>query len=181
MPVGWPSAGVPVLSTSPVRLRQVLGRTGDHTGVWGRTSATRPAPLLPRGSGLREASRPFWHPGNVSGPNVPTTLAAAGGRGSAVDHRTLRQLCRHDRPLDLQGPGHDLQRAVRGKRRQGRGEGQDRRRLHSEPVRRRRHLRRPQRARKGTPTFWHKGNVGGAFVLSKRQLRRGHMAVRLVF
>ena len=77
------------------------------------------------------------------------------------DHRMLRQLCRYGRPLDLQGPGRDLQPAVRGARRQGRGEGQDRRRLHSEPVRRRRHLRRPQRARKGPPTFWHKGNVVG--------------------
>ncbi len=30
VPVGWPSAGVPVLSPSPVRLRRDLGRTGDQ-------------------------------------------------------------------------------------------------------------------------------------------------------
>jgi len=42
------------------------------TGVsGGRPSAARPAPFLPRRSGLREATRPFWHPGNVSGPQRP--------------------------------------------------------------------------------------------------------------
>ena len=44
-----------------------------------------------------------------------------------LDHRTLRQLSRHDGPLELQGPGHDLQPAVRTERGQGRREGQDRR------------------------------------------------------
>ena len=85
-------------------------------------------------TGARKGPLTFWYPENVGGPNVPptspkfhTTLAAAAGRGSAVDHRTLRQLCRHDRPLDLQGPDGDLQPAVRGERRQGRGEGRDRR------------------------------------------------------
>ena len=37
-------------------------------------------------------------------PKVPTTLASTAGRGSAVDHRMLRQLCRHDRPLNLPRP-----------------------------------------------------------------------------
>ena len=93
-------------------------------------------------------------------PNIPTTLAAAGGRGSAVDHRTLRQLCRHDRPLDLQGPGRDLQPAVRGERRQSRGEGQDRRRPHREPTDADATYDAHKKA-EGPPTFWHKGNVGG--------------------
>ena len=72
-----------------------------------------------------------------------TTLAAASGRGSVVDHRTLRPVCRHDRPHELQGPGHDFQPAVRTERGQGRREGQDRRGLHAEPVRTRRRLQRP--------------------------------------
>jgi len=43
------------------------------TGVsGGRPSAARPAPFLPWGSGRREATRPFWHPENVSGPQRPT-------------------------------------------------------------------------------------------------------------
>ena len=48
-----------------------------------------------------------------------------------MDHRTIRQLCRHDRPIELEGPGRDLQPAVRGEQRQGGGQGQDRRRVHS--------------------------------------------------
>ena len=30
-----------------------------------------PPPFFAGGSGLREATRPFWHPGNVSGPQRP--------------------------------------------------------------------------------------------------------------
>ena len=62
-----------------------------------------------------------------------------------IEH--FADVCRPDGPLELQGPGHDLQPAVRAERRQGRREGQDRRGLHAEPVGPRRHLRRPQRPR----------------------------------
>ena len=41
-----------------------------------------------------------------------TAIAAAGGRGPALDHRALRRLPRPDRPLDLQGHGHDLSSTV---------------------------------------------------------------------
>jgi len=115
-------------------------------GSWGkpRHDDTRRSHVLGQFPQGRPTPSPYQtttpstsHPNSSSalgGPNVPptspkfhTTLAAAGGRGSAVDHRTLRQLCRHDRPLDLQGPDGDLQPAVRGERRQGRGEDRDRR------------------------------------------------------
>ena len=34
-----------------------------------------PPPFLPRGSGLREATRPFWHPGTLGGPfRLPGTV-----------------------------------------------------------------------------------------------------------
>jgi hypothetical protein len=61
--------------------------------------------------------------------------AAAGGRGSALDHRRVLPMGRHDRPLERQGIGHDFQPAVRTERRQSRGEGRDWRGLHAEPVR----------------------------------------------
>src|SRR5208337_543567 len=75
VPVGWPSAGVPVLSPSPARLRQVLGRTGDQvidSGwlVWDDERLSRKwrrRPCLIRSSKTRSSTRPFANPTGIGG------------------------------------------------------------------------------------------------------------------
>src|SRR5208282_2904025 len=75
VPVGWPSAGVPVLSPSPARLRQVLGRTGDQvidSGwlVWDDERLSRKwrrRPCLIRSSKTRSSTRPVANPTGIGG------------------------------------------------------------------------------------------------------------------
>ena len=60
-----------VFAPGPRGADRILERHHLRGVSGGRSSAARPDPFLPWGSGLREATRPFWHPGNVSGPQRP--------------------------------------------------------------------------------------------------------------
>ena len=90
VPVGWPWAGVPVLSPSPVRLKQVLSQLGDQvidsaplvcdderlSRKWRRR------PCLIRSSKTRSSTRPFANPTGIGGSPTresPTRLSRPAG------------------------------------------------------------------------------------------------------